>query len=142
VLGGGNPNGPTQIVKPGIPVLATKPIPNGVGYDLDNEDVAILNIKENMNEGKSPTFLYFATTIMQQYDGMIDYAMKLDADSLLHLHDYLYFAHRHLPPAPYNTGVYAGALRDKAYWPKHTPEDAVLFESYFGNHYEGVHLYT
>jgi hypothetical protein len=92
-----------------------------------------------MNDGKSTTFLYFASLILEEYG--LDYAMKLDADSILHLHDYLLFADTHLPPAPYNTNIFAGALRDKAYWPKH--EDAVLprFESFWGNEFEGVHLY-
>ena len=94
--------------------------------------------------GKSPTFLYFASKIMDKYEDTktpIDYAMKLDADSILHLHDFLLFAHGHLPPAPYNRKTFAGALRDKAYWPKHPGEDLPRFESFFGNEYEGVHLY-
>jgi len=48
-----------------------------------------------------------------------------------------------LPPAPYNKHVYVGALRDKAYWPKHkTEEERIRYESYFGNNFEGVHLYV
>jgi len=48
-----------------------------------------------------------------------------------------------MPPAPYNKHVYIGALRDKAYWPKHaTEEERIRFESYFGNNFEGVHLYV
>jgi hypothetical protein len=93
-----------------------------------------------MNEGKSQTYLYYASTLMDKYSG-IDYAMKCDADSILHLHDFLKFAHLHLPPKPYNTGVYVGALRDKAYWPKHEEKDMARFESHFGNEYDGVHLY-
>jgi len=92
-----------------------------------------------MNEGKSQTFLYFASVVMEKYG--IDYVMKCDADSILHLHDYFFFAHNHLPPAPYNTNIYVGALRDKAYWPKHNPKDMPRFESYWGNEFEGVHLY-
>jgi len=69
--------------------------------------------------------------------------VKCDADALLHLHEFFKFAYIHMPPAPYNKHVYIGALRDKAYWPKHaTEEERIRFESYFGNNFEGVHLYV
>jgi hypothetical protein len=93
-----------------------------------------------MNKGKSQTFLYFASTLMDKYDG-IDYAMKCDADSILLLHDFFKFAHKHLPPKPYNTGIHTGALRDKNGWPKHKPEDVKRFESHFSLEHDGVHIY-
>jgi hypothetical protein len=92
-----------------------------------------------MNEGKSQTFCYFASLILKEYN--LDYAMKLDGDSILHLHDYFLFAHNHLPPAPYATNVFAGALRDKAYWPPNEPQDMPRLESFWGNEFAGVHLY-
>ena len=96
--------------------------------------------RENMNEGKSQTFFYFASLIMEEFG--LDYAMKLDADSILHLHDFLLFAHTHLPPAPYNTNIFVGALRDKAGWPTYLePKDINRKESFWGNEFEGVHLY-
>ena len=101
--------------------------------------IFLVTHSENMNEGKSQTFLYFSSLLMEKYG--IDYAMKCDADSILHLHDYFLFAHRNLPPAPYNTNIYVGALRDKAYWPKHSEEEIDRFESFFGTEFEGVHLY-
>jgi hypothetical protein len=93
-----------------------------------------------MNDGKSQTWLYFASTVMDKYDG-IDYVMKCDADSILHLHDFLQFSREHLPPKPYNTGIYAGALRDKAAWLQHKENDWARFESFFSQEHEGVHLY-
>jgi hypothetical protein len=101
---------------------------------------------ENMNEGKSQTFFYYASTVMDLYqnsDTPIEYAMKLDADAILHLHDFFIFSHEHLPPAPYNVNIFSGALRDKAGWPKdlHPLEDLNRFESFWGNEFEGVHLY-
>ena len=95
--------------------------------------------RENMNEGKSQTFFYFASLMMEQYG--IDYAMKLDADSILHLHSFLNFSHHHLPPAPYNRNIFAGALRNKAGWPDGNKADLPRKESFFGNEFEGVHLY-
>ena len=93
-----------------------------------------------MNQGKSQTFLYFASTLMDKYDG-IDYAMKCDADSILHLHVFFTFAYHHLPPKPYNTGIYAGAIRDKITWDKHKAQDVQQFESHYLKEYDGVHLY-
>jgi len=83
----------------------------------------------------------YGADIAEEYD--LDYVVKFDADSILHLHEFFTFAYKHLPPAPYNKHVYVGALRDKAYWPRHTTEaDRIRFESYFGNNFEGVHLYV
>ena len=94
-----------------------------------------------MNEGKSQTWMYYGSKIAEEYD--LDYVTKCDADSLLHLHEFFQFAYKHLPPAPYNTNLYIGALRDKAYWPRHkTEQEKIRFESYFGNQFEGVHLYV
>jgi len=69
--------------------------------------------------------------------------MKLDADAILHYHDFLMFIDQHLPPAPYNTNIFVGALRDKAGWPKdiHPQSDMARLESFWGNEFEGVHLY-
>ena len=93
-----------------------------------------------MNEGKSQSFFYYASTVMEEFG--LDYAMKLDADAQLHLHDYFLFAHNHLPPAPYNVNIFGGALRDKAGWPAETDASKLpRKESFWGNEYEGVHLY-
>ena len=91
-----------------------------------------------MNEGKSPTFLYFASTLMKEYQ--IDYAMKFDADSILYLHDWFVFAHSHLPP--HGHGIMGGALRHKAYWQSNKPmEQQKQLESLWEQEYNKVHLY-
>ena len=101
-------------------------------HDVDGGD------SENMNEGKSPTFLYFASTLMKEYQ--IDYAMKFDADSILYLHDWFVFAHSHLPP--HGHGIMGGALRHKAYWQSNKPmEQQKQLESLWEQEYNKVHLY-
>jgi hypothetical protein len=50
-----------------------------------------------MNDGKSTTCKYYVSLILEEY--RLDYVMKLDADSILYLHDYQPFADMHLPPA-------------------------------------------
>jgi len=140
---GGNPDAPsTELVDGSRPMEMEKPIPNPKGTsDLNNEDMILLNIQENMNGGKSQTWMKYGSEIAEEYD--LDYVAKCDADSLLHLHEFFRWAYIQLPPAPYNRNVYIGALRDKAYWPKHESlEDRIRYESYFGQNFEGVHLYV
>ena len=137
---GGNPNESTELLDDSRPPEVEKPV-TGVCPDLNEPDVILLNIKENMNEGKSQSWMKYGADIAEKYD--LDYVTKCDADAILHLHEFFKFAYHQLPPAPYNKNVYIGALRDKAYWPRHTTqEDRIRFESYFGNNFEGVHLYV
>ena len=136
----GNPEAPPVLVHHERPYEVTRPI-SGRSKDLNEPDTILLNIRENMNEGKSQTWMKYGAEIAQEYD--LDYVTKCDADSLLHLTDFFEWAYKNLPPAPYNTNVYAGALRDKAYWPRHeTEKERIQFESYFGQNFEGVHLYV
>jgi hypothetical protein len=136
----GNPEAPPVLVNNERPYEVAKPI-TGRSKDLNEPDTILLNIRENMNEGKSQTWMKYGAEIAEEYG--LDYVTKCDADSLLHLHDFFEWAYKNLPPAPYNTNVYAGALRDKAYWPRHeTEQERIRFESYFGQNFEGVHLYV
>jgi Galactosyltransferase len=137
---GANPDETPELVDNSRPFEVQRPI-KGVSRDLNEPDTTLLNIRENMNEGKSQTWMYYASQIAEQYD--LDYVAKCDADSILHLHEFFRFAYKNMPPAPYNSMMYIGALRDKAYWPKHTTdEERVRYESYFGKTYDGVHLYV
>mmetsp|Transcript_20254 Transcript_20254/g.49672 ORF Transcript_20254/g.49672 Transcript_20254/m.49672 type:complete len:208 (+) Transcript_20254:670-1293(+) len=97
-------------------------------------------VSENMNEGKSESFFYFASTLMKQHD--IDYAMKFDADASLLFHKFLLFAKKELPPAPYYRRILAGILRDKDRWK--TPDDPAVYrkkEGYWIQEYDKVHVY-
>jgi len=68
--------------------------------------------------------------------------MKMDGDSMLHLHDWFLFAHHHLPPRPFAQGIMGGALRHKAFWPEPLdPSDTIRLESYWKDQYDGIHLY-
>jgi Galactosyltransferase len=136
---GANPKASPELVDNSRPFEVNRPI-TGVSRDLNEPDMTLLNIRENMNEGKSQTWMYYGATIAEEYD--LDYVAKCDADSIFHLHEFFHFAYKNMPPAPYNSMMYIGALRDKAYWPKHaTEKERIQFESYFGMNYDGVHLY-
>lgn len=72
--------------------------------------------------------------------------MKLDADSILHLHDYLAFSDDHLPSSSRSSlqhnNVFAGALRNKYHWPKlDTQEVYNRKEEYWQQEMDSVHLY-
>lgn len=137
---GANPKAPPQLVDGSRPMEVVRPI-TGLSKDLNEPDMTLLNIRENMNEGKSQTWMHYGAQIAEEYD--LDYVAKCDADSMFHLHEFFHFAYKNMPPAPYNSMLYIGALRDKAYWPKHQTEpERIRYESYFGNNFEGVHLYV
>jgi hypothetical protein len=107
-----------------------------------NNDVTFLNIQENMNEGKSQTWFAYATKVMKQYD--LDYAGKMDSDSLPYLDKFFDWARFFLPPPPYNQGIIAGAPVDKLWWDgnkKQLADD--VHEEFFKAQYGKVmHLYA
>jgi hypothetical protein len=70
--------------------------------------------RENMNEGKSQTWFYYASTIADALG--IDYVGKIDLDTLLYLDKLFGFKEMHLPPAPYNNHILVGQLVDKDMW--------------------------
>lgn len=70
------------------------------------EDCIYLNIKENMENGKSVTYFKFGQSIAEQ--AAIDYIGKTDSDSLIDMPTYLNFVSNDLPPKPYNRRTYGG----------------------------------
>jgi hypothetical protein len=77
-------------------------------------DTTPLNIRENVNEGKAQTWLRYASQVAKEYE--FDYVAKCEAASFLDIPSYFRFSDRRLLPAPYNRGVFAGAMRDKRFW--------------------------
>jgi hypothetical protein len=72
------------------------------------KNTVFLNIRENMNEGKSQTWFNYATRVTDKYE--IDYVAKCDEDSIFDLPKYFQFTSDYLPRAPDNTGIYAGRV--------------------------------
>ena len=83
----------------------------------DGHDVTILNIRDNMNDGKTPTFFHFASQLARKYG--IGYIMKCDSDSGILLDKLLDFKDTQLPIIPSNSNsnseipVLASALVSK-----------------------------
>ncbi|KAL7575300.1 hypothetical protein ACA910_001825 [Epithemia clementina (nom. ined.)] len=81
---GANPNGPTILFNynESYP-LALSSGPNGARQE---DDVVYLNIKENMNDGKTPTWFRYATSVLEErgWQDDWDYIFKADSDNLLY----------------------------------------------------------
>ena len=73
----------------------------------------------------------------------MDYVMKIESNTFLDLEKF--FSVPFLPPAPYNINILGGALRNKAFWDGkkgNTEKDAInRLQSFWGNEFDGVHLY-
>lgn len=72
-------------------------------------DCIYLNIRENMEDGKSSTYLKYGASLAREYG--IDYVGKLDDDSVLAPKELFQLLVEELPPAPYNTRIYGGPPR-------------------------------
>mmetsp|Transcript_20757 Transcript_20757/g.30426 ORF Transcript_20757/g.30426 Transcript_20757/m.30426 type:complete len:321 (-) Transcript_20757:70-1032(-) len=69
-------------------------------------DCTYLNIKENMEDGKSTTYMKFGAQLAEEHG--IDYIAKIDDDSVLSDKLLFQFIEDDLPPAPYNRRIYGG----------------------------------
>ena len=70
------------------------------------EDVVYLNIKENMEYGKSLTWFKYGASIAKEL--RIDYIGKIDSDAYLKTGELLALIKNELPPVPYNRCIYGG----------------------------------
>lgn len=115
---GANPRGPTERVREeddadgggGGGVLAL----NGASVEgsMAESDVVYLNIKENMENGKTPSWFGYGASLADKYsgDGGIDYIGKVDSDTQLNADQLIRIVRSDLPPAPYNRRTYGGRL--------------------------------
>jgi len=69
---------------------------------LNELDVTQLNIKENMEDGKTHTWFRYASTLTQVLG--VDYVGKMDSDTWLDIERFIEFMDNDLPPAP-NSGL-------------------------------------
>jgi hypothetical protein len=136
---GANPHATSELVDDSLrPMLVSRPIA-GVGHDINDPDILLLNIRENMNDGKSQTWLYHGAQLAERYD--LDYVVKCDSDTVLSLHDFFRFAYVNLPPAPYNSNMLVGIPWSKSDWGDSSDRTDET-ERHFRDHYNGVHIYA
>jgi Galactosyltransferase len=98
-MAGGNQTGPTERVV----YKSSEPIT----LPSNETDVVLLNIKENMNEGKTPSFFKYATTVVDEHV-YFDYIAKTDSDTLIFPDRILNDSVNKLPVFPNNVLVYGG----------------------------------
>ena len=60
------------------------------------DDMTYLNLQENMEDGKTPSWFHYANTLVQEYH--IDYIAKVDSDTILFPDQFLEFVKTTLPP--------------------------------------------
>ena len=103
VVGAGGKNRPTDHDDYQSLTLETDQYGN-----VDSEgDCTYLNIKENMEDGKSTTYFKFGASLVRDYS--IDYFGKIDDDSVLAPKLLFQLLEDDLPPAPYNSRIYGGS---------------------------------
>ena len=100
-VAGGNPEG----LKERVDYSDLEPMT--VPSNLTEQDIVLLNIQENMKEGKSQTYLKYATTVIDDHV-YFDYVAKTDSDTLIFTEKFLNFEINRLPSFPDNVRVYGG----------------------------------
>ncbi|CAJ1958962.1 unnamed protein product [Cylindrotheca closterium] len=96
-LAGGLTEGSTQLLTPNATHPITIETPDEYGGE---DDVAFLNIKENMNDGKTPTFYRYASLALDRLKERqisFDFVMKIDLDTMLFPVNLLEYAANHFP---------------------------------------------
>ena len=100
-VAGGNPEG----LKERVDYSDLEPMT--VPSNLTEQDIVLLNIRENMKEGKSQTYFKYATTIIDHHL-YFDYLAKSDSDTLIFPERFLNHEINRLPSFPDNVRVYGG----------------------------------
>jgi len=104
--------------------------------DAAEGDYTFLNIRENMDEGKTPTWWAFVSHILQKYE--LDYAAKCDSDTILLLDGLFGFAETYLPPKTHRR-ILLGKFSDSMLYQNLLPSGQVdrqrkYLEGKFGSH--------
>lgn len=76
-------------------------------------DATYLNVRENMNEGKTPAWFKYASDLNEHGERLFDYAAKIDSDTLLSVPDLLHLLDNDLPVGEDAFNVYGGILCDQ-----------------------------
>jgi len=100
-VAGGNSTGPKERVTYNDNSSEPMTLPS------NESDVVLLNIQENMKEGKSQSYFKYATTIVDEYL-YFDYIAKTDSDTLIFPDRLLNDRINKLPAFPHNIRVYGG----------------------------------
>jgi len=76
--------------------------------EMENDDIVFLNLKENMNDGKSQSWFLYATQLASERNMIFDYIAKMDSDTLFVPDVFMDTCFRHLPIFPNNAQIFGG----------------------------------
>ena len=94
---GGNPSGPSELLFPNTSYpIRTTAIPKTSTIRNDEHDVVYLNIRENQEDGKMPTWFKYASMVVEEQKYPFDYIAKVDSDTLVFIPAFLEFAQVHM----------------------------------------------
>lgn len=99
---GANPNGPTSMVEANTTASMVVP---AIKLNDAEEDVLYLDIKENMEEGKSDTWFRFGSVLSETL--YFDYIAKLDTDTVVYPANFVKDLKR-MPVYPWNKRIFGG----------------------------------
>ena len=105
---GGNSDGPSVLTKSRDPSsFLTR-----TGF-LDEMDVTVLDIQENMQDGKTLTWFAYANTFVHQFG--VEFVGKMDSDTYMNMDLFVDFVHRELVRSETERAhrkIYGGVLTD------------------------------
>ena len=116
----GRDKGPTKFLERNKNVAIPRPTlqgplpPEFSDFEAQN-DFTVLNIKENMEDGKSETWLNYASQVVEEIGG-IDYIAKTDGDTMLYIDKFVRYLDAFLPPFPFNSNFMMGKAARKYLW--------------------------
>ena len=76
---------------------------------MENDDIVFLNLKENMNDGKSQSWFLYAMQLASERSMIFDYIAKMDSDTLFLPDVFMDTCFPHLPMFPNNAQIFGGS---------------------------------
>lgn len=122
VMGGGDENAPTEYPNDSTPLLLDQNDIPMYSHLAQETDIIFLNIRENMNDGKSFSWLTYITSIEKEYSNnsakirrSIDYVAKVDTDAVVNLPVVLDLLQDSLLPGSDDPNIFGGFMREVPY---------------------------
>lgn len=124
-------------------LMSTKETLSKAEYTRDESpvDLTFLNIRENMEEGKSLTWFNYAVNYATKDIGEVDWVGKMDSDTMVHLDHFFEFYEKNLFPYPYNRNTICGKFLNKDSW-NQSMTNSLEKEDWFHVNMMDNHLYT